>query len=130
MKRPRRTTIFGLKLNDLDPTTSVRPSPLYFAERLTDHLGGAKGLYEADELNHTGAHKINNVLGQIILRVRYGKKTDHRENRLRGQHGVATGDCLRKVRVCNASFIWVRMTLKRRAPSVVPHASAGGRSIP
>ncbi|MEO8531968.1 MAG: tryptophan synthase subunit beta, partial [Deltaproteobacteria bacterium] len=43
-----------------------RPSPLYFAERLTDHLNGAKIYLKRDELNHTGAHKINNVLGQII----------------------------------------------------------------
>ncbi len=50
-----------------------RPSPLYFAERLTEHLGGAKIYMKRDELNHTGAHKINNVLGQIILARRMGK---------------------------------------------------------
>ena len=50
-----------------------RPSPLYFSERLTQHLGGAKIYMKRDELNHTGAHKINNVLGQIILARRMGK---------------------------------------------------------
>ena len=50
-----------------------RPSPLYLAERLTEHLGGAKIYFKRDELNHTGAHKINNVLGQIILAKRMGK---------------------------------------------------------
>ena len=49
-----------------------RPSPLYFAERLTDHLGGAKIYFKRDELNHTGAHKINNVLGQMMLARRMG----------------------------------------------------------
>lgn len=47
-----------------------RPSPLYFAERLTEHLGGAKIYFKRDELNHTGAHKINNTLGQILLAKR------------------------------------------------------------
>ena len=50
-----------------------RPSPLYFAERLTERLGGAKIYFKRDELNHTGAHKINNVLGQILLARRMGK---------------------------------------------------------
>ncbi len=50
-----------------------RPSPLYFAERLTEHLGGAKIYFKRDELNHTGAHKINNVMGQILLARRMGK---------------------------------------------------------
>ena len=54
-----------------------RPSPLYFSERLTQHLGGAKIYMKRDELNHTGAHKINNVLGQIILARRMGKIAHH-----------------------------------------------------
>ena len=66
-----------------------RPSPLYFAERLTEHLGGAKIYLKRDELNHTGAHKINNVLGQILLARRMGKKRIIAETGA-GQHGVAT----------------------------------------
>ena len=66
-----------------------RPSPLYFAERLTAHLRGAKIYLKRDELNHTGAHKINNVLGQILLARRMGKKRIIAETGA-GQHGVAT----------------------------------------
>jgi tryptophan synthase beta chain len=66
-----------------------RPSPLYFAERLTEKLGGAKIYFKRDELNHTGAHKINNVLGQILLARRMGKKRIIAETGA-GQHGVAT----------------------------------------
>ncbi len=66
-----------------------RPSPLYFAERLTEHLGGAKIYFKRDELNHTGAHKINNVMGQILLARRMGKKRIIAETGA-GQHGVAT----------------------------------------
>ena len=66
-----------------------RPSPLYFAERLTEHLGGAKIYFKRDELNHTGAHKINNVLGQMMLARRMGKNQIIGETRA-GQHGVAT----------------------------------------
>ena len=66
-----------------------RPSPLYFAERLTAHFGGAKLYLKRDELNHTGAHKINNVLGQALLAKRMGKKKIIAETGA-GQHGVAT----------------------------------------
>ncbi len=66
-----------------------RPSPLYFAERLTEHCAGAKIYFKRDELNHTGAHKVNNVLGQILLARRMGKKRIIAETGA-GQHGVAT----------------------------------------
>jgi tryptophan synthase beta chain len=66
-----------------------RPSPLYFAERLTTHHGGAKIYFKRDELNHTGAHKINNCLGQILLAQRMGKTRIIAETGA-GQHGVAT----------------------------------------
>ncbi|MCS6877928.1 MAG: tryptophan synthase subunit beta [Geminicoccaceae bacterium] len=66
-----------------------RPSPLYFAERLTAELGGAKIYLKRDELNHTGAHKINNCIGQILLARRMGKKRVIAETGA-GQHGVAT----------------------------------------
>jgi len=66
-----------------------RPSPLWFAERLTNHLGGAKVYFKRDELNHTGAHKINAVLGQILLAKRMGKTRIIAETGA-GQHGVAT----------------------------------------
>ena len=66
-----------------------RPSPLYLAERLTEHFGGAKIYLKRDELNHTGAHKINNVIGQILLAKRMGKTKIIAETGA-GQHGVAT----------------------------------------
>ena len=66
-----------------------RPSPLYFAERLTQHFGGAKIYFKRDELNHTGAHKINNCIGQILLARRMGKTRIIAETGA-GQHGVAT----------------------------------------
>ena len=65
-----------------------RPSPLYYAERLTEHLGGAKIYFKRDELNHTGSHKINNCLGQIQLARRMGKTRIIAETGA-GQHGVA-----------------------------------------
>jgi tryptophan synthase beta chain len=66
-----------------------RPSPLYFAEALTERLGGAKVYFKRDELNHTGAHKINNCIGQILLARRMGKRRIIAETGA-GQHGVAT----------------------------------------
>ncbi len=66
-----------------------RPSPLYYAERLTRHLGGAKIYLKREDLNHTGAHKINNCMGQILLAMRMGKKRIIAETGA-GQHGVAT----------------------------------------
>ncbi|MFP4126857.1 MAG: tryptophan synthase subunit beta [Alphaproteobacteria bacterium] len=66
-----------------------RPSPLYFAHRLTEALGGAKIYFKRDELNHTGAHKINNCVGQIMLAKRMGKRRIIAETGA-GQHGVAT----------------------------------------
>ena len=66
-----------------------RPSPLYYAERLTQHLGGAKIYLKREDLNHTGAHKVNNTVGQILLARRMGKKRVIAETGA-GQHGVAT----------------------------------------
>src|SRR4051794_18091129 len=65
-----------------------RPSPLYLAERLTEHLGGCKVYFKREELNHTGAHKINNVLGAVTVARRVGKNRRVAETRA-GQHGGA-----------------------------------------
>src|SRR5437763_5860700 len=68
-----------------------RPSPLYFAERLTEHLGGAKIYFKREELNHTGSHKVHNVLGQIVVARRMGKKRIIAEIGARHQGvGIAT----------------------------------------
>ncbi|HTT57039.1 MAG TPA: pyridoxal-phosphate dependent enzyme, partial [Opitutaceae bacterium] len=66
-----------------------RPTPLYFAERLTQHAGGAKIYFKREDLLHTGAHKINNALGQALLARRMGKRRIIAETGA-GQHGVAT----------------------------------------
>src|SRR6516225_9643321 len=79
---------FHSALDALHAHYAGRPSPLYFAERLTRHLGGAKVYFKRDELNHTGSHKINNCLGQILLAKRMGKKRIIAETGA-GQHGVA-----------------------------------------
>ena len=80
---------FKAEFDDLMTHYVGRPSPLYFAERLTAHLGGAKVYLKREELNHTGAHKINNCIGQILLARRMGKTKIIAETGA-GQHGVAT----------------------------------------
>lgn len=80
---------FHKKLQRLQSTYIGRPTPLYFAERLTQHCGGAKIYLKREDLNHTGAHKINNTIGQALLAVSMGKKRVIAETGA-GQHGVAT----------------------------------------
>src|ERR687891_53402 len=80
---------FGAELDAWLADYAGRPSPLYLAERLSAHLGGAKIYFKRDELNHTGAHKINNCIGQILLARRMGKRRIIAETGA-GQHGVAT----------------------------------------
>ena len=80
---------FRAEFEDLLKHYVGRPSPLYFASRITAHCGGAKVYFKRDELNHTGAHKINNTLGQVLLARRMGKTRIIAETGA-GQHGVAT----------------------------------------
>jgi tryptophan synthase beta chain len=80
---------YKAELDSLGKHYTGRPSPLYFAERLTQHLGGAKVYFKREELNHTGSHKVNNTLGQILLAKRMGKTRIIAETGA-GQHGVAT----------------------------------------
>lgn len=87
-KAAKRDPEFISELEYLNKHYTGRPSPLYFAERLTEHLGGAKVYFKRDELNHTGSHKINNCLGQILLAKRMGKTRLIAETGA-GQHGVA-----------------------------------------
>ncbi|MEQ9360800.1 MAG: tryptophan synthase subunit beta, partial [Rhodospirillales bacterium] len=105
-----------------------RPSPLYLAERLTEEFGGAKVYFKRDELNHTGAHKINNTIGQILLARRMGKKRIIAETGA-GQHGVATAT------VC-ALFglpcvVYMGETdVKRQRPNVVRMKMLGAEIVP
>ncbi|MEP1208541.1 MAG: tryptophan synthase subunit beta [Rhizobiaceae bacterium] len=87
-KAAKKDPEFLAELEYLNKHYTGRPSPLYFAERLTEHLGGAKVYFKRDELNHTGSHKINNCLGQILLAKRMGKTRLIAETGA-GQHGVA-----------------------------------------
>jgi tryptophan synthase beta chain len=80
---------FAAELGDLGAHYTGRPSPLYFAARTTEKLGGAKVYLKREELNHTGSHKLNNCLGQILLARRMGKRRIIAETGA-GQHGVAT----------------------------------------
>ena len=87
-KAAKKDAAFQDELTYLNKHYTGRPSPLYFAERLTEHLGGAKVYFKRDELNHTGSHKINNCLGQILLAKKMGKTRIIAETGA-GQHGVA-----------------------------------------
>ena len=105
-----------------------RPSPLYFAERMTEHLGGAKIYFKRDELNHTGAHKINNVMGQILLARRMGKKRIIAETGA-GQHGVATATaCARFGLECIVYMGEVDM--ERQKPNVFRMKLLGATVVP
>ncbi|HKN19743.1 MAG TPA: pyridoxal-phosphate dependent enzyme, partial [Dissulfurispiraceae bacterium] len=81
--------MFQKGLRHLQATYIGRPTPLYFAKRLTEKLGGAKIYLKREDLAHTGAHKINNALGQALLAKRMGKRRLIAETGA-GQHGVAT----------------------------------------
>ena len=88
-QRASQDTAFQTQLQQLFRHYVGRPSPLYFAERLTKHCGGARLFLKREDLNHTGAHKINNTLGQALLTIRMGKRRVIAETGA-GQHGVAT----------------------------------------
>ena len=105
-----------------------RPSPLYLAERLTEHFGGAKIYLKRDELNHTGSHKINNCLGQILLARRMGKTRIIAETGA-GQHGVATATvCARFGLPC---VIYMGATdIERQKPNVFRMKLLGAEVIP
>src|SRR5690625_7868560 len=87
---------FQAELTDYLSQYVGRETPLYYAERLTKKLGGAQIYLKREDLNHTGAHKINNALGQALLTVRMGKKKIVAETGA-GQHGVATRSEERRV---------------------------------
>ena len=105
-----------------------RPSPLYFASRVTEELGGAKIYYKRDELNHTGAHKINNVLGQILLARRMGKTRIIAETGA-GQHGVATATVCAKFGLKCIVYMGAH-DVERQAPNVFRMKLLGAEVVP
>ena len=112
----RRDPRFQAELDDLNKHYTGRPSPLYFAKRLTEHLGGARIYFKRDELNHTGSHKINNCLGQILLAKRMGKTRIIAETGA-GQHGVASATVA--ARFGYPCIVYMGVTdIERQAPNV------------
>ena len=124
----RADPAFQAELDDYLAHYVGRPSPLYFAERLTEHYGGAKIYFKRDELNHTGAHKINNCMGQILLARRMGKKRIIAETGA-GQHGVATATvCARFGLDC---VVYMGATdIERQAPNVFRMKLLGAEVVP
>lgn len=119
---------FKAELDNLNTHYTGRPSPLYFAERLTERLGGAKVYFKRDELNHTGSHKINNCLGQILLAKKMGKTRIIAETGA-GQHGVATATvCARFGFPC---VVYMGATdVERQSPNVFRMKLLGAEVIP
>jgi tryptophan synthase beta chain len=119
---------FDAEFRDLLEHYVGRPSPLYFAPRLTEELGGAQIWFKRDELNHTGAHKINNCIGQILLARRMGKTRIIAETGA-GQHGVATATvCARFGLPCT---IFMGATdVARQQPNVFRMKLLGAEVVP
>ncbi|MCM2561484.1 tryptophan synthase subunit beta [Lutimaribacter sp. EGI FJ00015] len=126
--RAKTDPTFWAEMDDLWEHYVGRPSPLYYAERLTQHLGGAKIYMKRDELNHTGAHKINNVLGQILLARRMGKKRIIAETGA-GQHGVATATVCAKFGLQCVVYMG-KHDVERQAPNVFRMRLLGAEVIP
>src|SRR4029078_7040655 len=106
-----------------------RPSSFYFAERLTQHCGGAKIYFKREDLNHTGAHKVNNVLGQIMLAKRMGKPRVIAETGA-GMHGVATATLCAKFGLECVVFMGA-LDVARQQPNVLRMQALGaqGRAV-
>ncbi|GGB24358.1 tryptophan synthase beta chain [Tistrella bauzanensis] len=105
-----------------------RPSPLYFAERLTAHLGGARIYLKREDLNHTGSHKVNNVLGQILLARRMGKRRIIAETGA-GQHGVATATLCARFGLDCVVYMGA-VDIERQMPNVIRMEMLGARVVP
>ena len=105
-----------------------RPSPLYFASRITKELSGAKIYFKRDELNHTGAHKINNCIGQVLLARRMGKKRIIAETGA-GQHGVATATVCALFGLPCTVYMGAK-DIERQAPNVFRMKLLGAKIVP
>jgi tryptophan synthase beta chain len=119
---------FRRRLRDLLHTYAGRPTPLYFAERLTRHVGGARIYLKREDLCHTGAHKINNVLGQALLAQRMGKARVIAETGA-GQHGVASATAAALLGL-ECEVYMGRVDVERQALNVFRMKLLGARVIP
>ncbi len=119
---------FQREFDDLLEHYVGRPSPLYFAERLTEAVGGAQIWFKRDELNHTGAHKINNCIGQILLAMRMGKTRIIAETGA-GQHGVATATVAARFGLPCTVFMGAT-DFARQSPNVFRMKLLGAEVVP
>ncbi|WP_323715563.1 tryptophan synthase subunit beta [Paracoccus aminovorans] len=119
---------FWAEMDDLWKHYVGRPSPLYFAPRLTEALGGARIYLKREELNHTGSHKINNVLGQILLARRMGKTRIIAETGA-GQHGVATATVCARFGLKCIVYMGAH-DVERQAPNVFRMRLLGAEVVP
>jgi len=119
---------FHKQMRELATHYVGRPSPLYFAERLTEHFGGAKIYFKREELNHTGSHKINNVLGQILLAKRMGKPRIIAETGA-GQHGVATATACARFGLKCVVYMGA-VDVERQKPNVFRMKMLGAEVVP
>ncbi|NPD15468.1 tryptophan synthase subunit beta [Xinfangfangia sp. D13-10-4-6] len=127
-ERAKTDQSFWDEMADLWKYYVGRPNPLYFAPRLTEHLGGAKIYLKREELNHTGSHKINNVLGQILLARRMGKKRIIAETGA-GQHGVATATVCARFGLKCIVYMGAH-DVERQAPNVFRMRLLGAEVVP
>ncbi|MFW6001044.1 MAG: tryptophan synthase subunit beta [Halanaerobium sp.] len=119
---------FKAQLKSLLSDYSGRPTSLYYAEQLSSHFGGAKIYLKREDLNHTGAHKINNTLGQILLAVKMGKKRIIAETGA-GQHGVATATVAARFNLDCHIYMGVE-DIERQALNVYKMEMLGAEVIP
>ncbi len=120
--------VFQAEFDDLLKHYVGRPSPLYFASRITEHCNGAKIYFKRDELNHTGAHKINNTLGQVLLARRMGKTRIIAETGA-GQHGVATATVCALFGLPCVVYMGA-IDIERQAPNVFRMKLLGAEVVP
>ena len=119
---------FQAEIEHLNKHYTGRPSPLYFAESLTEYLGGAKIYFKRDELNHTGSHKINNCLGQILLAKKMGKTRIIAETGA-GQHGVAAATVAAKFGFPCVVYMG-KTDVERQSPNVFRMKLLGAEIVP
>jgi tryptophan synthase beta chain len=127
-KRAKADPAFQAEFEDLLEHYVGRPSPLYFAPRLTEELGGAQIWFKREELNHTGAHKINNCIGQILLAIRMGKTRIIAETGA-GQHGVATATVCARFGIPCVIYMGA-LDVERQKPNVFRMKLLGAEVVP
>ncbi|HZR77631.1 MAG TPA: tryptophan synthase subunit beta [Chthoniobacterales bacterium] len=127
-ERAKEDPAFQSEFSHLLRDFAGRPTPLYFAERLTSRLGGAKIYLKREDLLHTGAHKINNALGQMLLAKRMGKKRIIAETGA-GQHGVATATVAARFG-CECVIYMGKTDMERQALNVARMKFLGARVVP